>query len=540
MLKPFNEEDEIYFGYLRKSTDDGRQALSLSSQKSEIERMFPHLKIKFLEPESISAFEPYKRPVFMWMLQQIEAGKGAGIAGWHPDRLSRNAIDAGAIIHLLDNGKLKDLKFCSYTFQNSPEGKMMLAMTMSQAKYHSDKLSVDVSRGMSKKVALGKRPTLVPPGYLNTKICERGQQDIIKDPVRFDLWKQVFRMMITGNYTPNQLMKYASEELHLTQRATKEHPERPLRLNMFYNALINPFYSGYYQWGGIMEKGTHERMITEDEHNEILRILGKPFKKRPKTNIHAFTGLIRCPCGSAVIMETKIKHQKNGNVHEYTYLRCSRSNKEAGKCVEPPITLDEFNQQIDALLKNLTISERFHHWGRKYLHQLRTEEAETQETSLEAGQKRLAYITKQLDNGFLKYTSPENINGSLFSDKEWAAFKSAMLKEKHQIEEGQKNSGQAVEQWLELAERTFNFVRYARIWFEQGDIETKRAIFAALGSNLILSGRILHLQLKKPFEFIFKGLNQAEQELKGLEPLAEGENIGRIKDLASKLPVWSG
>lgn len=122
------------------------------------------------------------------MIEMIESGKIQGIVAWHPDRLSRNAMEAAQIIYLLDTGMLKDLKFCSYHFDNPPEGKMFLQMTMSQSKYSSDKLSKDVKRGMNNKATTsGFRPGHVPLGFLNSKKNIRGEETICSDPVRYSL-----------------------------------------------------------------------------------------------------------------------------------------------------------------------------------------------------------------------------------------------------------------------------------------------------------------------------------------------------------------
>ena len=179
-----DNQTNTYFLYRRKSTDDDRQVLSLSSQEEEAQRMSRDIKIIKLPPESVSAFEPYKRPVFANMIERLKKGEAQGIIAWHPDRLSRNPIDAAQIIYLLDTKIIKDLKFCSYYFDNSPEGKMMLQITLSQSKYSSDKLSKDVKRGIDKKANMGMRPSHAPLGYLNSKIKLKGEQDICNDGVK--------------------------------------------------------------------------------------------------------------------------------------------------------------------------------------------------------------------------------------------------------------------------------------------------------------------------------------------------------------------
>jgi site-specific DNA recombinase len=56
------------------------------------------------------------------MLDRIERGEANGIIAWHPDRLARNAFDGGRVIDLLDEGKITDLKFSSFWFENTAQG----------------------------------------------------------------------------------------------------------------------------------------------------------------------------------------------------------------------------------------------------------------------------------------------------------------------------------------------------------------------------------------------------------------------------------
>src|SRR3989338_7444314 len=408
-----------YFLYTRKSTDDERQVLSLKSQKEESQKRFFNLKTTELEPESVSAHKPYKRPVFKEMIERLQNGEAQGIIAWHPDRLSRNPIDAAQIIYLLDTGVIKDLKFCSYGFENTPEGKMMLAMTMSQSKYSSDKLSTDVKRGVKNKAHTGQRPALAPLGYLNSKTKLKGEQEIYSDSLRFPLVKQLWAYMLTSNYSAPQLYKIAIKEMHLTQPATPNRPERPIRLNALYRMFTNTFYYGWYEWtDGSLIQGKHVPMITEEEFYRVQKILGRKGKPRPKQRQRfAFTGLVRCGnCGAAVTAEEKIKRQKNGNIHYYTYYRCTK--KIDPNCTEKAVRLEKFSQQVDALITRLSISEKSLHWAIKCLHEMRTDEASGREASLESHQKEYERTVKQIDSLHLKYISPENTDGKLFSDTE--------------------------------------------------------------------------------------------------------------------------
>jgi len=541
MLKLLDKQP-TYFLYCRKSTDENdRQILSLESQMDEAAKRFGDLKIIKLPPESVSAFEPKKRPIFADMVSRIRKGEAQGIIAWHPDRLSRNPIDAAEIIYLLDIGKIKDLKFCTYSFDNSPEGKMMLQITLSQSKYSSDKLSTDVKRGMSRKADQGWRPSRAPLGYLNSKTKLKGEQDISPDPMRFGMVKQLLNHMLTGNYTAPALLAIA-DKVGLTMPMTKGREPRKLHLSEIYRILSNPFYYGWYEWpkgSGNWAKGKHAPMITEDQFDRIQGFLGRPTQARPHNKQFAFTGLMKCgSCGCAITAEEKFKYQKNGNVHRYVYYRCTR--KRDKDCPEKAVELKEFNKQIDAVIRNLTVSEKFKDWAIKYLYFLRKEEAANYKTKFEENQRQLAMVNEHLDALLFKYSSPENRDGEFINAEEFVRMKSALLKEKSRLEDELNAQGKEKEEWLEMSERTFNFARYAGIWFEKGSDDIRRAIFACLGSSLILSDQKIAISLRKPFEMIFERLPQAQTEFARLEPVEMQANTTQFFTCLQQLPIWSG
>jgi len=92
----------------------------------------------------------------------VHEGKLDGILAWHPDRLSRNEIDAANITYAIRSGILKDLKFVSYNFENTPDGIKHLQNALSDSQYYSAKLGVDVKRGLNDKLGMGRMPCLAP------------------------------------------------------------------------------------------------------------------------------------------------------------------------------------------------------------------------------------------------------------------------------------------------------------------------------------------------------------------------------------------
>ena len=149
-----------YFLYIRKSTDEeDRQVLSLEAQLDECKEFVEREGLEIMETfiEKKTAKVP-GREVFNALLNKIEGGLPHlfGILAWNPDRLSRNSVDGGKIIYLLDTGKLAGLKFPTFAFENTPSGKFFLSIALSNAKYYVDNLSENVRRGNKAKLRRGE------------------------------------------------------------------------------------------------------------------------------------------------------------------------------------------------------------------------------------------------------------------------------------------------------------------------------------------------------------------------------------------------
>src|SRR3989337_4423168 len=158
-----------YFIYIRKSTEsEDRQVMSLESQLSELQEFAAKEKLEMVA--WLRKAQPAKEPgrkVFAEMLDRICAGEAGGILAWHPDRLARNSIDGGKIIYLLDTGKILDLKFPTFWFDSTPQGKFMLNIAFGQSKYYVDNLSENIKRGQRNKVKKGIWPSFAPLGYVH-------------------------------------------------------------------------------------------------------------------------------------------------------------------------------------------------------------------------------------------------------------------------------------------------------------------------------------------------------------------------------------
>ena len=130
-----------YCLYARKSSEqDELQALSIDSQIKEMQEMAEKegLNIVEVRQESHSAKDSGERPVLQQIIQDIRKGIFNGIIAWDPSRISRNAGDLGAIVDLMDQKLLLEIRTHGQIFRNSTNEKFLLMILCSQAKLEND------------------------------------------------------------------------------------------------------------------------------------------------------------------------------------------------------------------------------------------------------------------------------------------------------------------------------------------------------------------------------------------------------------------
>lgn len=530
-----------YFIYARKSSEaEDRQVASIDAQIEELTKLARGLNLEVIEvlSEAQSAKAP-GRPIFEAMLQRISAGEARGIVCWKIDRLARNPVDSGKISWMLQQSSIQHIQ--TYERGYLPgDNVLMMSVEFGMANQFVRDLSVNVKRGLRKKVNDGWLPGIAPAGYLNTPDREKGYKVIVEDPERFSLVRRMWDLMLTGNFTPPRIHKMAIQEWGYKTVQRRIEGGKPMSRSAIYKIFTNPFYYGRFEFpagSGNWVEGKHKPMITIEEYQRVQIILGRRGKPAPKQHMFAFTGLMRCnSCQSSITAEEKIKRQKNGNVHHYVYYHCTK--KKNPDCTEKSIEVKELHRQIDGVLEGLTISDEFKDWAIANLHEIRKNEATTQQTAFQNKQKELEIITEQLSSLLLKFTSTQNSSGQVISDAEYQGLKTTLLRRKELLESEIQSQGRQIEQWLELSERTFNFARYARVWFLQGDMNVRRAILACLGSNLLFKEGKLMIQLRPTLQSIFENVGQREKDFVSARTSEYVAIKGKTPAFADVHPSW--
>ncbi len=481
-----------YFIYCRKSSEaEDRQVASIESQLTTLKRTFgdrPDIEIVGVYEEAFSAAAP-GRQQFGQMLGRIERGDAQGVIAWAPDRLARNSIDGGRLIYMLDRGVVHDLKFATYTFENNSQGKFMLQIMFGQSKYYSDALSDNVKRGNRSKIEKGWRPNQAPLGYLNDPTTKT----IVIDPVHFPLIRKMFDLMLSGAYTPKRIALTARDEWGFLTPKKKRIGGTPLAMSTIYKILSNPFYAGVILWNGQTYPGKHEPVVSIDEFQNVRSLLERPGQQRPQRHSFAFTGMIRCGgCGLSVTAE----HKRNRYGRRYVYYHCSRPRL-GQRCAEPCIELRSLEQQIETFLRSLTIEPTFEAWvleemafgAERFKHEKKAQ-TRSLEISLADTETQLTELTGlRLRN--------------LVTDAEFVAQRQRLQQEELRFREKLANIDAGADTFEPFGE-VVSFSNRASEWFSRGDDESKRLIIETVGSNLLLTAKMLKIEAKKPFASLAK------------------------------------
>ena len=469
-----------FFLYARKSTDvEDKQVRSIEDQITELRDFAKQNNLNIIEEfiEKQSAKIP-GRPVFNEMIRRIEKGEANGILAWHPDRLARNSVDGGKIIYLLDCEHITALKFPQFWFEPTPQGKFMLNIAFGQSKYYVDSLSENTKRGLRQKVRRGEYPSLAPVGYLN----DPRTKSIAVDKKRAPTIRQAFELYAEGNHRLEDVSDFLAQQNIVSKSGKKIHITRATFI------LSNPFYCGLFRYAGEIHEGKYEPIISKklfDKVQEVLKQRGRP-RHKSKIEPQVFCGLLRCgTCGMMITGEYRVKTQKNGTQHFYTYYHCTKKRKNF-KCSEPCIRQEELDKQISSLLQKFSLPTD---WAEKLnarLEKDKSKSAQSVSAFVQEAEEKIKIINIKLQrllDGYLE----QDIEREIYRTE-----KSKLLSEKKSLEEQMIKLEQKQNDLLEPMENWINYAQnLAKIARDSNLLDKKVAAKEIFGSNLCLASRVL-------------------------------------------------
>ncbi len=322
----------MFLVYARRSTDDAdNQKNSLEYQEAECLRYAENNGIEIAQDttagmiengvikERHSAFKSsalsvsgaglveyqIERPKFMQMISWLLEGKYAGVIVLCWDRISRNEQSDLIVKELLKKHGIK-IYFVQADYDvTTSSGELHMDIDGMFARHHSRVTSEKV-RSTFKKLRAEKRCTYFAPiGYLDS-----GSDNKPFDPERAPLIKRVFEQYDTGEWSVNDLMKWAKQQGLTTKPRRRKRNKKeimsgeeftekcsqPIGKSTLHYMLTNQFYIGRIRANGKWQDGGHAPLIDEalfwrvqnrlKQNNVTVHYIDKPF--------FTYRGLVKC------------------------------------------------------------------------------------------------------------------------------------------------------------------------------------------------------------------------------------------------------
>ena len=507
-----------YFLYARKSTDvEDKQVLSIEAQLAELRALARRDELEIVAEfvEKQSAKQP-GRPIFGDMMARIQRGEAQGIVCWKIDRLARNPVDGGQVQWLLQQSVIRHIQ--THDRSHYPnDNVLMMSVELGMANEYVRQLAANTARGLRQKARQGIYPGLAPLGYVNdprTKTIRVHKKNAA-------LVREMFERYAKGA-TLNELA------IFLENAGVMSKGNRRVHISRISFILQNPFYYGHFRYAGELYDGTHMPLISKslyDKANAVLRGRGRTLAVQ--TDPAPLCGLLRCGfCGMGITAEVKEKHQKNGNVHHYTYYRCTRKNK-AVKCREAPMRSELLESQLSTLLCEYAMPQE---WISPFSALLEKEAANASKTAAEAVQglrDKCENISRQIMRLTDLYVAED------FEREDYLSRRRALVGERRTIEEHIVRLERAPAAWVEPVR---NWILDASRLAEIGNAEDipskKSSLQKVFGLNLSIHAREARGLPISPYAALHAARSESgEKELSlKLEPMTG------IEPVTSSLP----
>ena len=488
-METIQNQTKKFFIYARKSTDnEDRQVRSIGDQLAELRELAEKENIEIIDTlvEKQTAKIP-GRPVFAEMLKRIEKGEAMGILAWHPDRLARNSVDGGQIIYLVDTGVIQEMKFPTFWFDPTPQGKFMLSIAFGQSKYYVDNLSENIKRGHRQKLKNGIWPQMAPLGYLNDK----EKKIIYLDKEKSLFIKKAFEAYASGNHTLKNLRKIING-LGLIGNKGKM-----LSVSNYQHMLKNPIYYGVIRYNGELYNGKHKPIISKklfDEVQEVMKRKSKP-QKVEKMKFFLYRGFFHCgECGFTITADKKIK--KSGK--SYTYYYCTKKNPHH-KCSQNVFTREEkISSQIKTELQKVSLPDDCADWMIKELETEKIQSSTSSDFFVQKLKKELSKLDEKLEKLMNAYLE------SVLNLAEYQQAKNILVNQKQVLKDKISSFERKSNNRFELAINFVKASKQAKIIALQENPEGIRDFLKKIGSNFQIQNQNISFSPRKSWQIVAK------------------------------------
>ena len=135
-----------------------------------------------------------------------------------------------------------------------------------KSSWHIDNLSDGIKKGQQEKTKQGFYPSKPPLGYYSYK-TSRGKVERRVDCVTGVFIKKAFDLYARKKTSINDVMQWVKQQADVVKFTGQITRKKWLRI------FRNPFYYGYFKWGGKLYKGSHKPLVSRKLWNKVLKKL---------------------------------------------------------------------------------------------------------------------------------------------------------------------------------------------------------------------------------------------------------------------------
>ncbi len=242
----------------------------------------------------ISAYSGKRRPAYEAMLADAKAGRLAGIAAWHADRLTRQPIENEGLIALAERYGVQLATVTGEHDLSTPSGRLHFRMLGNIARYESEhraeriRLKGDELAQDGKPKGGGERAF----GY------QRDGLTLQEDEAA--LLREATERILDRGETTGQIVK------DWQRRGVVTTAGRPFTTTGLRRCLVRPRTAGLRQHRGeVVGEAAWPAIITTEQRDRLLAFYGRPDRKRQgPPRAYLLSGLLRCgrpDCGAPMI-----------------------------------------------------------------------------------------------------------------------------------------------------------------------------------------------------------------------------------------------
>lgn len=540
-----------YVIYCRKSTEsEDRQVLSIESQTRELLKLAEKLNLDVIDvvSEARSAKHP-GRKLFNSLVSRIHSGEVGGIVCWKLDRLARNALDGGTLIHAMSAQGLH-IVTPSQTYHREDDNLLLMYLEFGVAQKYVDDLSKNVKRGLKTKAQNGWYPQPPPPGY-KTEKTSAGERIVIRDPDLFEPVKALWNAVLNERMSVEAARQYVGRKWQFKPSKRRQMKSGMLSRSTVYRILNSRFYTGRFEYplgSGVFYEGKHDPMISEQEFHVAQQLLKSGGKQKGGVRCEfPYRGLITCgECKTTITYEEKhriicdrcrkkfsvrhreecpkcsksVKSMRRAMRRVYKYCHCSGRGRLG--CSQPSITLEELESQFVDFIGSVEFCDEFVEWLSRNEDNFYEDSKTSEEKRRENIEKGIADVEGALTNLLNLFASPGNSDQSLIARDEYEAQRSSLLTEKKKLGDSLAAFSDSTVSHICLPDETAKFGARAAARFQESTSAAKLATIHAMCSKPTLIDGKLRIRAKEHFLTLSKYHQIFKQRKRGVRTQIHG------------------